>query len=101
MRPRAKIAYRCVKKAPPRISSFEKNPENGGSPEIATVAISIVSHVDGRRRASPPIFRRSCSPASAWMTEPAPRKRSALKKAWVTRWKMPAAYAPTPTPTNM
>jgi len=25
------------------------------------------------------------------MTEPAARKRRALKKAWVSRWKMPAA----------
>ena len=32
----------------------------------------------------------SCSPPSAWMTLPAARKSSALKKAWVTRWKMPA-----------
>ena len=24
-----------------------------------------------------------------------------MKNAWVTRWKTPAAYAPTPTPTNM
>ncbi len=50
---------------------------------------------------SPPILRRSCSPWRPWITLPAPRKSSALKKAWVTRWKMPAAYAPTPTPTNM
>ena len=35
------------------------------------------------------------------MTLPAPRNSSALKKAWVTRWKMPAAYAPTPTAANM
>jgi hypothetical protein len=28
--------------------------------------------------------------AQAWMTEPAARKSSALKKAWVIRWKMPA-----------
>ena len=28
--------------------------------------------------------------ASAWMTEPAPRNSSALKKAWVKRWKIAA-----------
>jgi len=28
-------------------------------------------------------------------------ERSALKKAWVIRWKMPAPNAPTPQPRNM
>jgi hypothetical protein len=37
----------------------------------------------------------------AWMTEPAPRKRQALKKACVNTWKKPALKAPTPTPMNM
>ena len=27
--------------------------------------------------------------------------RSALKKAWVIRWNIPAPYAPTPAATNM
>ena len=40
-------------------------------------------------------------PFIARMTEPAPRNSSALKKAWVNRWKMPAEYAPTPRATNM
>ena len=35
----------------------------------------------------PPILRMSCSPDSAWITEPAPRNSSALKKACVKRWK--------------
>jgi hypothetical protein len=43
----------------------------------------------------------SCSPASAWITAPEQRKSSALKNACVNRWKMPAAYAPTPIPRNM
>ena len=30
----------------------------------------------------PPILRTSCSPLRAWITMPAPRKSSALKKAW-------------------
>ena len=42
-----------------------------------------------------------CSPAIAWMTDPLPRKSSALKNAWVTRWKTPAANAPTPAARNM
>jgi len=36
----------------------------------------------------PPIRRRSCSPPRLWITAPAARKSSALKKACVTRWKM-------------
>jgi len=55
----------------------------------------------GSARFSPPMFRRSCSPASAWMTAPEPRNSSALKNACVYRWKMPAAYAPTPIARNM
>ena len=35
------------------------------------------------------------------MTEPDPRNKQALKKAWVMTWKRPAPNAPTPTPTNM
>ena len=38
----------------------------------------------------PPMLRMSCSPSSAWITLPAPRKSSALKKACVITWKMPA-----------
>jgi hypothetical protein len=37
----------------------------------------------------------------AWMTEPAPRKSSALKKACVMRWKIAAEYAATPQARNM
>jgi hypothetical protein len=32
----------------------------------------------------------SCSPDIPWMTLPEPRKRRALKNAWVPRWKIPA-----------
>jgi hypothetical protein len=35
------------------------------------------------------------------MTEPEPRKRSALKKAWATMRKIAAEYAPTPTAITM
>jgi hypothetical protein len=43
----------------------------------------------------------SCSPWRPWITLPAPRKRSALKKAWVMRWKIAATNAPTPAAANM
>jgi len=35
------------------------------------------------------------------MTEPAPRKRRALKNAWVMRWKIAAEYAEAPSATVM
>ena len=84
-----------------RISSFEKNPASPGIPARPSPPIVVVIVVATIREDSPPIFRRSCSPPRPWMTLPAPRNRSALKKACVTRWKMPAAYAPTPTAANM
>jgi len=37
----------------------------------------------------------------AWITDPLPRKRSALKKAWVMRWNIAASGAPEPRATNM
>ena len=64
-----------------RIESFAKNPESGGIPASASPPISIAHHVFGISFRRPPILRMSCSPASAWMTMPAPRKRSALKNA--------------------
>ncbi|OFW62646.1 MAG: hypothetical protein A2135_11215 [Actinobacteria bacterium RBG_16_67_15] len=51
--------------------------------------------------ARPPIRVMSCSPCIPWITDPAPRKSSALKKAWVIRWKMPATCAAAPTAMNM
>ncbi|OQC34548.1 MAG: hypothetical protein BWX64_02758 [Acidobacteria bacterium ADurb.Bin051] len=78
-----------------------KKPASGGIPAIATVATRNVPYVAGSTFARPPIFRMSCSPDSAWITEPAPRKSSALKNACVPRWKIAAVYAPTPAPTNM
>jgi hypothetical protein len=34
---------------------------------------------------------------TAWITEPAPRNNSALKKAWVNKWNRPAVYPPAAT----
>ena len=70
-------------------------------PAMAAVAMAKVAKVTGIRRARPPILRMSCSPPSAWITLPAPRKRQALKKACVYRWKIATPYAPTPSATNM
>ena len=38
---------------------------------------------------------------TAWLTEPEPRNRQALKKAWVKRWKTAAVQAPTPSAITM
>ena len=80
---------------------MEKNPASGGTPAMAMQPTSIVRCVQGSFFLRPPIFRMSCSPDMAWMTEPEPRKSRALKKACVIRWKTPAAKAPTPQARNM
>ena len=38
---------------------------------------------------------------TAWLTEPEPRNRQALKKAWVKRWKKAAVQAPMPSAMTM
>ena len=62
-----------------------------------------VQRVIGKIFLRPPSLKMSASPCActACMTEPAPRKRQALKKAWVKTWKKPAAKKPTPTAANM
>ena len=67
-----------------------KKPDSGGMPAIASVPIIIVTKVTGRYFFRLPMRRMSCSPAIAWMTEPLPRKSSALKNACVIRWNAPA-----------
>ena len=49
----------------------------------------------------PPIRSRSCVPAMAAISEPAAMNSSALKKACVSRWNMPAEYAALETPMTM
>ena len=68
---------------------------------MASVAMNMVQWVIGMRRCRSPMLRMSCSPLIAWITEPAPRNSSALKKACVKTWKTPAAKAPTPSARNM
>ena len=83
------------------IASLEKKPANGGIPASASEPTTAVIQVIGMYLRSPPILRRSCSWCIAMMTEPAPRKSSALKNACVIRWKMAAEYADTPSATVM
>ncbi len=73
-----------------RISSFDQKPANGGTPEIASQPTMNVAAVIGISLRSMPIRRMSCSSCMPWMTDPEPRNSSALKKAWVTMWKIAA-----------
>src|ERR1700674_5969051 len=84
-----------------RISSFERNPANGGMPAIANVAMNMVQCVMGMRLCRSPMLRMSCSPLMAWITDPDPRNSSALKKACVKTWKTQAENAPTPRGRNI
>ena len=58
------------------------------------------SVVAGILRHSPPSDSTTCC-SVAWMTEPAPRNSSDLKKACVNRWNIAAVTDPTPSATNM
>ena len=86
-----------------RISSFDQNPASGKIPARAAEPITNVVKVTGMCLRRPPMsFFMSklwCEPE--WLTEPAPRNRSALKKAWVKRWKMAAVHAPHPRAITM
>ena len=68
------------------MASFEYEPASGGIPANARLPIHITVQVTGMNFARPPILRMSCSSDIAWMTEPADRNSSALKKACVIRW---------------
>ena len=72
------------------MSSFDQNPENGGTPAIASQPMMNVTAVTGMILRKAPMRRMSCSSCMPWITEPAPRKSSALKNACVIMWKMAA-----------
>ena len=73
------------------ISSLEKNPLNGGTPDSARPPMTMQMNVNGIARRKPPMRSRFWIPAIAAITEPAAMNSSALKKACVIRWNMPAA----------
>ena len=47
-------------------------------------------------RRMPPMSFFMSKLCTEWATEPEPRNRPALKKAWVKRWNTAAVHAPTP-----
>src|SRR5581483_2061001 len=79
-----------------RISSLDQKPASGKIPASAADAMTKVVNVGGMYLRRPPMsFFMSklwCEPE--WLTDPAPRNRQALKKAWVNRWKIPPTQAP-------
>ena len=72
-------------------------------PASASVPIMNVQNVIGMYLRRPPMSffmsKEWCEPE--WLTEPAPRKSSALKNAWVKRWNTAATHAPTPSAITM
>ena len=80
---------------------MDQKPASGGMPANASDEMAKVQKVVGMYFLSPPIFVMSKVWWAAWLTEPAPRKRHALKNAWVKRWKMAAVQAPTPRAATM
>ena len=74
-----------------RIASLEKKPERNGTPMMAATAIVNVQNVRGILDRRPPIRKMSCSWWQPKITEPEPRKSSALKKACVVRWNIAPA----------
>ena len=67
-----------------------QKPASGGMPAMASQPMVKVTVVHCMTLRSAPMRLRSCSLSSPWITEPAPRKRRPLKKAWATMRKMAA-----------
>jgi hypothetical protein len=72
-----------------------------GTPASAIAPAVKVMNVNGIALRKPPMRSIDWAPPIAPITEPAPMKSSALKKAWVIRWKRPDAYANAETPSTM
>ena len=69
---------------------MEKKPEVPGKAASARQPISSSAQVNGSDLRKPPIRSMFWRFAIAPITEPAAMNSSALKKAWVIRWKKPA-----------
>ncbi len=67
-----------------------KKPEVPGKPASARAPQINIAQVNGIARRKPRIRSMSWIAAIAAMIEPAAMNSSALKKAWVIRWKSPA-----------
>ena len=82
---------------------MDQKPASGKTPASASDPIMKVTNVIGMYLRSPPMSffmsKEWCEPE--WLTEPAPRNSSALKNAWVKRWKTAPVHAPTPSAMTM
>ncbi len=74
---------------------MDQNPASGTMPARASEPMTNVQNVYGMCLRSPPMSDMLLE-CTEWITDPAPRNSSDLKKAWVNRWKSPAVYAPAP-----
>lgn len=72
-------------KAASMIMSLEKKPDRPGKPMMARYPRPKVTKVTGMYFRRAPYLRMSTSSFIPCITEPAPRKRPALKKPCVTR----------------
>ena len=80
------------------ILSFDQKPENGGTPMMASQPKAKLAQVIFMIPDRPPNRRMSTWSFMACMTDPAPRNIPALKKPWVSRWKIAKAYPTGPSP---
>ncbi len=78
-----------TRQASVRISSLDQNPASGMIPASDNAPIVNVQNVHGMTLRRPPISLRLLVWIE-WMIDPAARNSSALKKACVNRWKIPA-----------
>src|SRR4030065_193462 len=80
--------------------SLLEKPEEKGNPEVQSGGDRNVTEVIGLFLRRPPISVISWL-WIAWITDPEPRNRHALKAAWVVRCARPAVNPPTPRPRIM
>ena len=78
----------AVANADSMILSLLQKPENGGTPRMASQPSPKVIQVTRMKADSPPKRRMSTVSPMPCITEPAPRNMPALKKPWVSRWKI-------------
>ena len=70
-------------------------------PARASEQMMKVQEGPGMNFRRPPMSFFMSKLCTAWATEPEPRNRPALKKAWVKRWNTAAVQAPTPSAITM
>lgn len=81
---------------------MDQKPANGKMPARLAAEMTNVQKVLGMTFRRPPMSSTMSKLWwQAWLSEPAPRNRLALKKACVNRWNIAAVQAPTPSAATM